>query len=97
MGLDDHPTNGKPYAGPGGLCRKKRFEDTVLVLTPQSRTGVFHGNHNIGGLLDDIGAHLQVAGTIGHGAHCFDRVRNQIQKYLLQLASIARQLEDAVA
>ena len=34
MGLYDHPTNGKPYSGPGGLCGKKRFEDTVLILTP---------------------------------------------------------------
>ena len=74
MGLDDYATNGKPYPGPGGLCRKKRFEDTVLVPTSQSRTRVFHGNYNVGRVPDDIGAYLQVAGTIGHGAHCFDRV-----------------------
>jgi hypothetical protein len=34
MGLNDHPTNGKPYSGPGGLCRKKRFEDTFLTPSP---------------------------------------------------------------
>src|SRR6187399_1917709 len=61
MGLDDHATNGKPYSGPGGLCCKKRFEDAVFVLTSQSRTRVFHCDHNIGGLLDDVSPYMQAA------------------------------------
>ena len=80
MGLDDRPADGKPYAGPGGLGREKRFEDAVRVRTRQSWTGVINGNHNIRLLLDHIGPHLQVAGTIRHGVHGFDRVRNQVQE-----------------
>jgi len=97
MGLDDRPTDGKSYSGSSGLCCKERLEDKVLVLTLYSRTRVLNGDRNPGRLLNDIGANPQHPRTIGDGAHRFNRVHNQIQKYLLQLASIGKQLWEAIA
>jgi len=94
MGLNDRPTVGKSYSGSGGLCCKERLE---AVLTLHSCTSVLNGDRNPGRLVNDIGANPQHARTIGDGAHRFNRVHNQIQKYLLQLASIGVQFREAIA
>jgi len=97
MGLDNRPANGKSDSGAGGLCGKERLENTVLVLIRYSHAGVFHGDHNIEGLWTDIGLYSQHTGPIGDGAHRFDRVHNQIHKYLMQLASIGQQLWEVIS
>jgi hypothetical protein len=97
MGFHNRPTNGKSYSRSGGFCRKERFEDAVLVFPLYSRPRVFNGDQNTGRLLNVIGPYPQNACTIGDGAHRFDRVHNQIQKYLLQLTSIGKQLRESLA
>ena len=48
MGLDDRAANGEPNSRSTGLGRKERFEDAVLVLTLDSRSGIFNGDHDTG-------------------------------------------------
>src|SRR5476651_1468673 len=91
MRLDDRTTNSKSYPRTGGFCRKERLEDTVSVLTFNSCPKIFNGDQNAGRPLDAIGRYPQPACTIADRAHCFDRVHNQIQKNLLQLAPIGKQ------
>ena len=97
MGLNDRPTNGKSYSSSSGLCRKERLEDTVLVFALYSNSRIFNGDQNTGRLLNEIGTYPQHSRSIGNGAHRFDRIHNQIQKNLLQLASISKQLWESLA
>jgi len=91
MGLDDRTADRKSYSGPGGFCRKERFEDTVLVFSIYSCPGVFYGDKDSGGPLNDTGPYPQLPRTVGDRVHGFDRVHSQVQKNLLQLASIGQQ------
>jgi hypothetical protein len=97
MGFDDRPTNGKSYACSGGFRRKERLEDTVFVCPIYSCAGVFNGDQDTGRLLNDIGPYPQLARSIDNGVHCLDRVHSQIQKHLLQLASICKQWWESLA
>lgn len=97
MGLDDHATNRQPNASPGRLGRKKWLKNMIAAVTFNSSAGVFDGDDDFGKSRNEESADTQVTGTAGHGTHGFNRVRNQIQEYLLQLASIAEQLREAVA
>src|SRR5260370_34185782 len=69
----------------------KRLEDTVLVFSIYSCPGVFYGDKDSGGPLNDTGPYPQLPRTIGDRVHGFDRVHSQVQKNLLQLASIGQQ------
>jgi len=97
MGLDDRPRNVKSYSGSGGLRCNERLEDTILVLTLYPYTNVFNGDHNPERFSNNIGADPQGTRTISEGAHGFNGIHNQIQKYLLQLASIGKQLWESIA
>ena len=97
MGFDNRPANGKSYSRSGGFCRKERFEDAVLVILLYSRPRIFNGDQNTGRLLTVIGPYPQKACAVGNGAHRIYRVHNQIQKNLLQLTSIGKQLRESLA
>ena len=97
MRLDDRPRNVKSYSGSRGLCRNERLEDTILVLTLYPYTRVFNGDHNPGRFSNNIGADPEGTRTISEGVHGLNGIYNQIQKYLLQLASICKQLWKSIA
>ena len=87
MGVDDRPANRQPHPRAAGLRGVKCIEHALEMRRIEARPGIAHRHNDTCVVL--LGADQQLSWLCLNRAHCFDRVQDQVQDYLLQLNAIA--------
>ena len=90
MGLDDRTADRQPHPHAARFCREQWIEYPLEFLRADSCSGVRHRYDDAPAVVD-LGPHAQDPRPI-LGRHRIDRVRDQVQKHLLQLNLIASHL-----
>jgi hypothetical protein len=86
MSIDNRSANGKPDSRAGGLRRKERLENTVLIFPIYTRSRVLEGDDDIGSLLRHVRSYPQLACIIWGQVHCLDRIDHKVKEDLSQYA-----------
>src|ERR1700732_562094 len=90
MGLNDRTADRQTHSHPARFCREQGIEYPLELLRADSCSGVRH-RYDYAPAALDLGPHAQDPRPI-LGRHRIDRVRDQVQKHLLQLDSISSYL-----
>src|SRR6266436_6038061 len=90
MGLNDRTGDRQTHPHAARFCREQWIEYPLELLRADSCPGIRH-RYDYGAAVVDLGPHAQEPRPI-LGRHRIDRVRDQIQKHLLQLDSISSYL-----
>jgi hypothetical protein len=85
--FDHRRTDREPQSHTAGLCRKERVEDVLSILGSNSGSGVLHRQPH-GRVTVETRCEPQTSFFRSHGAHCVDRVLEEVQQYLLELCAI---------
>src|SRR3982075_3502485 len=90
MGLNDRTADRQTHPHTARFCSEQWIEYPLVLLRVDSCSGVRH-RYNYAHAVADLGPHAQAPRPI-LGRHRIDRVRDQVQKHLLQLDSISSYL-----
>src|ERR1700720_2994997 len=90
MGLNDRTADRQTHPHTARFCREQRIEYPLEILQADSCSGVRHRYDYVATVVN-LGPHAQDPRPI-LGRHRIDRVRDQVQKHLLQLDSISSYL-----
>lgn len=85
--LDDPPRDGKSQSHPGCFRREKWIKYMVTVFGIYSGSGVFDNKRDGRVTLLSRYQPKSLCGC-GTSGHCFDRILDQIQDYLLKLGAV---------
>src|SRR5512132_826504 len=86
--LADRAADRQADADAFGFGRVERLEDSLRTIRIEPDAGIAYLDHHAVRALCRYDR--QLARAIVHGAHCLDRVHDQVEKHLLKLHSIAR-------
>jgi hypothetical protein len=87
MSFDDRPANRQPHSYSAGFRGVESLENALERFRIDTRPGIAHC-HEDAICLALFGANRQRAWPLLGGAHCFDRIQNQVQDDLLQLNTV---------
>ena len=95
MRTNNGPADRQSHARSAGLGGVERLEDALEMRGIDAWPGISHGHERTCPVL--LGADQQLSCPRLDGPHCFDRVQDQVQQYLLQLNAIPRNERQSVS